>query len=214
MRTKTTISNRVIRKHKIVKFQDKPSQVISVFSDDFRSSWYCPEALIKMRADAKRVAIDAHGDFRYRAWKSLFEKDENDISCEMLSMWTTNSNSLRGLERHVCASSYGRRRLTEHRERIQAVLQTQKEQKHKIMMKNDSYRVSEKESEAALELELATISRAYSHCSRIMAMKMGKADALAVSADIMKNNKMSYIRLMLQSKQFLHVSNQNIVTTP
>jgi hypothetical protein len=116
------------------------------------------------------------------------------------------------LERHVCASSYGRRRFNEHHQRVQAVLLAQRLQHQKNQIDENSDQRFKKEVISASSLELATISRAYSYSSRMMAMKMGKADALAVSADIMKSKKMSYIRLMtMQSGDRDFLSGQKVL---
>jgi hypothetical protein len=188
--------NRAIRKHKAVKFQDRPPEVMTFISNSLESTWHSAEALSKNRGDAIRMAIDAYGDPRHAAWSSIFQQKENDISCELLSMWTTNSNTLRGLERHVCAFSYGQRRMNEHNQRIHAVLQAQRRQKLRKQLCDKSDKESTRDEADAASIELATISRACSYPSRVMAIKMGKADALAVSSDVMKSIKMSYFRLM------------------
>jgi hypothetical protein len=188
--------NGVIRKRKAVKFQDRPPEVMTFISDSLESSWHSAETLSKIRDDAIMMAIDAYRDPRHAGWSSIFQQKENDVSCELLSMWTTNSNTLRGLERHVCASSYGQRRVNEHNLRMHAILQAQRRQKLQKQLSDKSDKESIIDEADAASMELATISRACSYPSRVMAIKMGKADSLAVSSDVMKSIKMSYSRLM------------------
>jgi hypothetical protein len=213
--TTMTSHNRVVRKRKAVKFQDRPPEVMTFSNDTLGSSWHSAETLAKIKNDAIRMAIDAYSDPRHAAWNAIFQENENDLSCELLSMWTTNFNSLRGLERHVCAISYGRRRMNEHYQRTQAVLQAQQRQKQQEKQFGDASegkKITSHDAEAS-SMELATISRACSYPARILAIKMGKADAIAVSEDVMKSIKLSHFRLMtMKAESCLHLSGHDLQT--
>ena len=119
-----------------------------------------------------RIALQ---DRRIDLWNATFQ---DPISFGLLCMWTTNCNSLRGLEKFVCAQ-HRHQRMAEHRELVQAVLSAQAYTNDKV------------------SVELGEISRCYSYASRTMAAQLGQADEFAVAADDLKSKRMDLIREMV-----------------
>ena len=167
MKTKQEAIEKPSRKARKVRFQEK----LNVIMIDERGVWHCGENLRLIRESVLATCQEAHRDRRIDLWNSTFQ---DPASFGLLCMWTTNSNSLRGLERFVC-SQHRLRRTAEHQQRVQAVVSAQ------------SYA-------GKVSVELAEISRAYSLSARTMAAQLGQADEFAVAADECKSRRMALIR--------------------
>ena len=161
------------RKAKKVQFQEK----LDVIRIENRGVWHSAEHLKMLKERALEMGRTAHQDRRIDLWNATFQ---DPVSFGMLCMWTTDYNSLRGLEKFVCAQ-HRHRRMAEHRDRVKAVMNAQAFTADKV------------------SVELSEISRFYSHASRIMAEQIGQADQFAVAADDLKSKRMDLIRGMMVS---------------
>ena len=176
MKDKAMRLERPARKAKTVRFQEK----LHIIAIDERGVWHNAENLRMIKERALETGITAQQDRRIDLWNATFQ---DPVSSGLLCMWTTNFNTLRGLERFVCAQ-HRHRRMVEHRERVQAVISAQ------------AYA-------GKVSVELAEISRVYSHASRIMAAQLGQADQFAVAADDLKSMRMNFIRgVVIADPQF------------
>jgi hypothetical protein len=143
--------------------------------------WHSGEKLRKIRESVLATCQEAHRDRRIDLWNATFQ---DPISFGLLCMWTTNSNSLRGLERFVC-SQHRHQKTAEHHQRVQAV-------------------VSAQAYTGKVSVELAEISRAYSLSSRRLAAQLGQADEFAVAADECKSKRMALIREIVSGDPEVH----------
>ena len=155
-----------------VSFQEKPN----VIEIDYRGSWLSPQAMRRIREAAVEEGRQAQYDGRLSLWIAAFQEPVSD---GLLSMWTTNSRSLRGLEKFVSLRHYDRS-MSEHKERVRAVVSSQQ----------NTGKVSE---------ELAEVSRTYSQAARTLSEQLGKADEFAVAVDEMKFKRTTYIRDILSA---------------
>jgi hypothetical protein len=185
---------------KKVKFQLEPRKFVFIPSVEGEGVWHSQKSLLHMRDVALDTALQSRYDPRYPLWNSLFQDSASE---NLLCLWTTNSNTLRGLEQFVC-DSLRRQRKLEHTERVLAILQAQRrhcqmrrqrqrkqrlgveEEVQKDNLNSDTYEI---EAE-----EIASISCQYSQGSIEMAKVMGKADAFAVSVDDQTYIRISWIR--------------------
>lgn len=159
-------------KRRTVRFQEQPN----VVEIDYRGTWLCPLTMRQIREAAVEEGRQARNDVRLSLWITAFQEPVSD---GLLSMWTTNSRSLRGLEKFVSLQHY-HRSISDHRERIRAVVNFQ----HK------AGKISE---------ELAEVSRAYSQAARTLSEQLGKADEFAVAVDELKLKRTTYIRDILSA---------------
>lgn len=179
MKSKEIASERPSRKARKVRFQEK----LNVIMVDERGVWHSGENLRRIRESVLETCQEAHRDRRIDLWNAAFQEP---LSFGLLCMWTTNSNSLRGLERFVC-SQHRHRRTAEHLQRVQAV-------------------VSAQAYAGKVSVELAEISRAYSLSARRMAAQLGQADEFAVAADECKSRRMALIREIVQAPVHPHMA--------
>jgi hypothetical protein len=185
------------RSLKQVKFQEIPQTIIYIPS--FEGVGHSQASLQQMRDVALDTALQARYDLRYTLWNTLFQDPASE---NLLCLWTTNSNTLRGLERFVC-NTLRRKRILEHTEQVLAILQAQRryykrrrrqQRKQRLGIEEEldqDFSTCESENEAE---ELAAISRRYSHNSIEMALAIGKADAFAVSVDDHKCSSSDWIQ--------------------
>jgi hypothetical protein len=141
-----------------------------VFEIEDQSSWHSAETLHELRENACDLAFDAHHDGRFWLWTAAL--DEEPACYGLLCMWTCECPVLRGLEKNV-SLSFGKKRLLEKTMQNYAVLHLQHD---------------------AGVLELAEISRRFSHSSRQRAEQMGKADWFAVESENVKEKRAKYVR--------------------
>ena len=158
------------RKARSVSFREKPD----VVAIDNRGSWHTSKSLRIMRDTAVDMGRHARKDVRLTLWNATFQ---DPVSHGLLCMWTTHSYALRGLEKLV-SLPHREQRITEHKQLVKSVMFAQ--------------RYEGKACE-----ELAEVSRTYSHASRRMAEKVGKADEFAVVVDEMKANRVDNIHSLV-----------------
>jgi hypothetical protein len=191
---------------KKVKFQLEPRKIVFIPSVEGEGVWHSQKSLLHMRDVAFDTALQSRYDPRYTFWNTLFQDPASE---NLLCLWTTNSNTLRGLEQFVC-DTLRRQRMLEHTERVLAILQAQRrhcqirrqQQRKQLLgvekeMQKDILNSDKSETEAE---ELAAISSQYSQGSIEMAKVMGKSDAFAVSVDDQKCIRIAWIRDQMFSK--------------
>jgi hypothetical protein len=84
---------------KQVKFQAETHTFLYSPSED--GLWHTQASLLCMRDAAIDTAIQSRVDPRYVLWNTLFQDPASE---SLLYLWTTNSNTLRGLEQFACDS--------------------------------------------------------------------------------------------------------------
>jgi hypothetical protein len=173
MTTQSALKRR--RKARTVKvsFREK----LDIVAIDNRGSWHSSKSLKLLREAAVDMGRQARKDRRLDLWNATFQ---DPVSHGLLCMWTTHSHALRGLEKLV-SLPHRQQRITEQRQLVKAVMFAHRH-------------------EGKVCEELAEVSRTYSHASRRMAEKVGKADEFAVAVDAvdeMKANRVAYIQALM-----------------